>query len=223
MNEKTLSTHQFLKKFSKEQANAILTLKDKQSVTVGKLKLEREKEKPDAILIELYEETLKITIAIILRARLSFEKEKLSEAAKEKFILEAKLKALQKIAQPKSSESVTNFVVDSSETIYKLNQDNWATFLKKCLRDIDTSKHKTQSTRFFNALSKQIDREPEINIYELTNMKNSILEYLYKLSLVKNNRELVDIRDIGIAGAQYIQKGLELFFRRINYVPNSKE
>ena len=220
MNEKTPSTHQFLKKFSKEQANAILTLKDEQSVTVDKLKLEKEKENPEAIVIELYEETLKITIAIILRARLSFEKEK---SAKEKLILEAKLKALQEITEPRSSEPVTNFVVDSSETIYQLNQDNWATFLKECFRDIDTSKYKTQSTRFFNALSKQIDREQEINIYELTNMKNSILEYLYKLSLVKNNKELVDIRDIGITGAQYIQKGLELFFRRINYTPNSKE
>lgn len=222
MNEKTLSTHQFLKKFSKEQANAILTLKDEQSVTVGKLKLEREKEKPDAILIELYEETLKITIAIILRARLSFEQEK---STKEKLILEAKLKALQEINKQKSTEPVKNFEINPpSEIINELNSDNWAIFLKECIEYVDISEYKVFSTRIFNALIRRIEGEledfPKLTKFEKFNL---ILEYLHNLNSLQNKKELQEIRSIGEISAKHLQKSLELFFQRINYVPKSKE
>lgn len=204
-----------------------MTLKDEQSVTVGKLKLEREKENPEAIVIELYKATLKINIAIILRARLSFEKEKSSEAAKEKLILEARLKALQEITEPKSSKLVTNFSINQpSEIIYKLHRQNYLVFLKECLKDVDPREYKAESTKFFNILSGRMKgefSESEIDTDKLKNRQelNLVLEYLY--NLMNNNKEMLKINGVGENGSAHIQRGLELFFQKINYVPNSKE
>ena len=154
--------------------------------------------------------------------RVSFEQEK---STKEKFILEAKLKALQEITEPKSSELVTNFSINPpSEIINELNSDNWAIFLKECIEDVDISEYKFFSTRIFNALIRRINVElegfPKLTKFEKFNL---ILEYLHNLNSLQNKKELQEIRSIGEIGAKHLQKILELFFQRINYVPKSKE
>ena len=216
MNEKNPSTHQFLKNFRPQDASEILTLKTKQHGELKELNLLKQ-ENPNSSLIEIDKKTLVNILIAILNYRVSFQKEKSSEAAKEKLILEAKLKALQEITEPKSSKLVTNFVIDpASEIIYGLNSDNFSLFLQKCLADVDVN----YCYKAYGAISRWAKINFEINIEFLdSNKLKEILENLYKLDRDK----LLEIKNVGPKSANKLENGLKLFFQRINYIPNSKE